>query len=100
MKTITSSITITRTEKVRVTVTHPAEWTAEQVRDCALNAGEILDEALGDVDEILLRVKRVDIGSAACDVEDWEPIDLEDYEDDADDDDDDDLEDNDDNDAA
>ena len=94
---ILSSITITRTEKVRVTVMHPVDWTREQVEDAALNAGEELDEALGEVDEILLRVKRVDIGSRACDVEGWVPLDLSrsDFDDD-DDDDDDDFEDNDD----
>lgn len=95
----TSSITVTRTEKIRVTVMHPADWTREQVQDAALSAGEDLDEALGDVDEILLRIKRVDLGSKTCDVEGWIPLDLSDFDefdDDEDDDDDDgDFEDND-----
>ena len=104
MKTRISSVQITRTEKLRVRVTHPDDWKKDEVRDSFLANAEDFDEhfPLG-AGEVKITITAVSLGSSACDDEnsDEGPCvfalgETEDEDDDDDDDDDDDQEDTDD----
>lgn len=95
-KLTVSSVLVTRTEKTRIAVKHPPEWTAEQVKEAVLAGAEEIDEQMGDVENVTFRVKRVDLDDDSCDFEEWKAPDLTALSDDDDDDDSDDDSDDDD----
>ena len=91
-KFTTSSVLVARVEKTRITVRHPPDWTAEEVKEAMLAGAEKIDELMGDVEDVEFKVKRVDLDDDTCDFKEgaWKAPDLTQFEDDGDDDSDDD----------
>lgn len=95
-----STVVLTRTERLKLTVDAPAEWSWEVIKDAILTIADDLDPELPlGMGRVTLRVDKVMIGEAVCDDPDWSPLVLTDADDeDEDDAPDDDLDDDDDDD--
>ncbi len=82
-KTVTSSVTLTRSETTTVTVQHPPDWTKRDIEDalgkCAGQVVDLIEEALEDEDdaEVELSVDSIEVGEDLCEIDDWDPPDLE-----------------------
>ena len=75
-KLIESSAVVTRTEKSVITVKHPPDWTEEQVTAAMVERAEEIDAAMGEIEDVTFRVKKVTLGGDDCDYEEWDSPDL------------------------
>ena len=70
-----SSITLVRSERLRITVEHPEEWSADDVTEALLSVADDLDPRLPlGMGAVKFRVDQVHLGSEVCDDPEWEPL--------------------------